>query len=194
MEPMLDIPKAATARAGEGLQSQSPDSDGSAGDDDGPNPFESVLSLESQEIMASGSDTDAAAAGTDGDQNEAASATAPAGNIRPGRFGKHPVRRESRTVSSDAFPMQAKSIAKTIKPRASFRLLVEVREGQFIWWEFATAHRDIGFAVEFHYPCPEVKYNTEDALIEGMLTQVRKFTMLRLVVPWSRSRAVTFYR
>ena len=175
MDPGFDAPETASERAAEELQGHSPDSDGSVGEDGGPNNFESVLSLESQEIMASGSDVDTGN-DEDGDNCETLGATVPA-ETRQGRFGHQPFRRESRTVSSDAFPMQAKSIAKTIKPRASFRLLVDVREGQFIWWEFATAHRDIGFAVEFHYPCPEVKYNTEDALIEGMLTQARSFSM-----------------
>jgi hypothetical protein len=84
-----------------------------------------------------------------------------------------PVRRESRTVSAEMFPAQATSVSKTIKPRASFRLLIEVHANQYVWWEFATANRDIAFGVQFHCPSPEVKYNTADALVEGILTQAR---------------------
>jgi hypothetical protein len=88
-----------------------------------------------------------------------------------------PVRRESRTVSAEMFPaQQATSVSKTIKPRASFRLLIEVRSNQYVWWEFATANRDIAFGVQFHCPAPEVKYNTADALVEGILTQARWLT------------------
>ena len=52
-----------------------------------------------------------------------------------------------RRTSVDSFPTQSKTIEKTIRPRASFRLLIDVSPKQFIWWEFKTANRDIGFGV-----------------------------------------------
>ena len=83
---------------------------------------------------------------------------------------------EGRSFSSDHFPTQSKSVEKTIRQRAMFRVFIEVLKDQFVWWEFATAHRDIAFEVAFHYPIPRTVYNTEDALFEGMLTHVRHFS------------------
>ena len=132
-----------------------------------------TLSVESQEAVVS---SDASDAGdpldSDGGSGGGGGRGSEDGDALDAQVLPVPVRRESRTISAEAFPTQAKSIAKSVKPRASFRLLIDVHSGHYVWWEFATAHRDIGFGVDFYYPSPEVKYNTPDALFEGILTQV----------------------